>query len=152
MLEVLPQWMINKWADKIAEYQEQNNDDFPLQQTLLNLSVHKLSVLITQSYRSLVQVQSRLVLLRDISHRHRVSNCISLSTSMSSRKSCLCCGGSHSLQKCYKFIGFSYEERVAFIKEHRLCFGCFNRGYQSKDCRFRLKCNVCQRSHPTLLH
>ena len=29
MLKVLPHWMINKWADKIAEYQEQNNDDFP---------------------------------------------------------------------------------------------------------------------------
>ena len=79
-----------------------------------------------------------------------VSNCISLSTSMSSTKSCLCCGGSHSLQKFYKFIGFSYEERVAFIKEH--CFGCFNRGHKSKGCRFRLKCNVCQSSHSTLLH
>ena len=29
MLKVLPQWMVNKWADKIAEYQELNSDNFP---------------------------------------------------------------------------------------------------------------------------
>ena len=29
MLKVLPQWIVNKWADKIAEHQERYNDRFP---------------------------------------------------------------------------------------------------------------------------
>ena len=77
---------------------------------------------------------------------------ISLSTSTTFVKSCLCCGGSHSLQKCDKFIGFSYVDRVAFIKANRLCFGCFFSGHISKDFRRRMKCEVCQKFHPTLLH
>ena len=153
MLKVLPQWMVNKWADKIAEYQEQNNDDFPpfanfvtfvgAQAKRMNnpiisqLSSSSKSFSSNQGYKSFSSC---------------VSHCISLKASISSRYSCLLCGGSHSLQKCYKFIGFSYDNRVAFIKENRLCFGCFNSGHQSKDCRNRLKCEVCQKSHSTLLH
>ena len=81
-----------------------------------------------------------------------VSHCVSFKASISSRDSCILCGGSHSLQKCYNFIGFSYDDRVEFIKKNKLCFGCFCLGHQSKDCRSRLKCDVCQKSHSTLLH
>ena len=29
MLKKLPQWIVSKWADRIAEFQERNNDSFP---------------------------------------------------------------------------------------------------------------------------
>ena len=62
------------------------------------------------------------------------------------------CEGSHSLQKCDKFARLSYDNRVAFIREHRLCFGCFCSGHQSKDCSRRLSCEICHKIHSTLLH
>ena len=56
-----------------------------------------------------------------------VSKVVSHSTSTTSSRSCLCCGGSHSLQKCDKFIGLSYDERVAFVKEIGCALGAFTR-------------------------
>ena len=153
MLKVLPQWIVNKWADKIAEHQERNNDRFPP----------------FESFVTFVGAQSKRVnnpIIAQLSSSSRsvsstqgnkpsssgVSRTVSHSTSTVSRSSCLCCGGSHSLQKCDKFTGLSYDDRVAFVRENRLCFGCFYSGHRSRDCRRRMKCEVCERSHPTLLH
>ena len=74
------------------------------------------------------------------SSKSRVSN----STSTQARSfNCLLCEGSHSLQKCDKFIEKSYDDRCAYIRENRLCFGCLIRGHQSNHCRRRLTCDHC---------
>ena len=153
MLKVLPQWIVNKWADKIAEYQERHNDRFPPFEnfvTFVSAQAKRVNnpiiAQLSSSSRSISSTQGNKSLSSG------VSKTVSHSVSTSSSRSCLCCGGSHSLQKCDKFTGLSYDDRVAFIKENRLCFGCFFSGHQSRDCRRRMKCEVCDRSHPTLLH
>ena len=153
MLKKLPQWIVSKWADRIAEFQERNNDSFPPFADFVTF-------LSAQAKRCnnpvIVQLSSSSKPFSS-TQEHKpsstsVSNCISLSTLISSTESCLCCGGSHSLQKCYKFAKLSYDNRVAFIREHRLCFGCFTSGHQSRECKNRMKCDVCKRFHSTLLH
>ena len=44
------------------------------------------------------------------------------------------------------------DERWKFVKEHRLCFVCFETYHISKDCNATLKCRKCQELHHVLLH
>ena len=151
MLKVLPQWIVNKWADKIAEHQERYNDRFPPFEnfvTFISAQAKRVNnpIIAQLSSRSVSSNQGNK------SSSSGVPRTVSHSVSTSSSRSCLCCGGSHSLQKCDKFTGLTYDEKVAFVKDNRLCFGCFYLGHRSRDCRRRMKCEICERSHPTLLH
>ena len=67
-------------------------------------------------------------------------------------RSCELCSASHPLQDCEGFKKKSLEERHSFIMTNKLCFGCLSKGHMSKDCRRRLTCQKCNRSHPTVLH
>ena len=70
-----------------------------------------------------------------------------------SEQLCPCCSSNgHGLQKCQKLIAMSQEERFHFIKKLSVCFGCLKPGHMSKQCRFRLKCKICNKNHPTILH
>ena len=44
------------------------------------------------------------------------------------------------------------KNRLTFVKENRLCFGCLRRGHEFKDCQRRLSCSACYKKHPTCLH
>ena len=99
--------MVNKWADKIADYQEQNNDDFPP----FAKFVEFVSAQAKRVNNPIISQLSSSSKSFSSTQGHKpssscVSNCISLSTSMSSRKSCLCCGGSHSFQIVISSSGF----------------------------------------------
>ena len=66
---------------------------------------------------------------------------------------CLYCQNTnHELQKCFKFKAISHEAKQIFIKEKGICFGCLTCGHLSRTCNKRLKCDVCQKRHPTILH
>ena len=100
MLKKLPQWIVNKWADRIAEYQERNNDSFPPFADFVTFVSAQAKI---SSNPVIVQLCSNSKPCSS-NRGHKpssssVSKCISLSTSISSTESCLCCGGSHSLQK-----------------------------------------------------
>lgn len=45
-----------------------------------------------------------------------------------------------------------HKDKINFIKEKGICFGCLKVGHTSKDCRSRLDCNVCHQKHPSVLH
>ncbi|XP_033758237.1 uncharacterized protein LOC117340586 [Pecten maximus] len=63
-----------------------------------------------------------------------------------------CDSTSHSLDTCKKITAKPMNERVNFIKEKGLCFGCLKKGHLSKRCRNRSKCGICNKSHPSILH
>lgn len=63
-----------------------------------------------------------------------------------------CENSSHLLSDCKKFIGISLQERYSFMKSKGLCYGCLKKGHMSMKCRNRLKCSLCGRFHPTILH
>ena len=65
---------------------------------------------------------------------------------------CPLCEGKHELDSCPSFLGKSLHERKAFVKEHKLCFGCLYKGHVSKKCKYKKTCKVCSRQHPTSLH
>ena len=64
----------------------------------------------------------------------------------------VCKKTNHKMINCIFFKEKSYEDRVKFIKDKKLCFGCFSAEHFSKDCKNRSKCETCEGKHPTLLH
>lgn len=68
------------------------------------------------------------------------------------KKRCLCCNGAHTLEVCPQFGKQSHKEKIGFLKESEVCFGCLGIGHISKTCRKRLHCDVCGLRHPTVLH
>ena len=68
------------------------------------------------------------------------------------KPSCLFCKEDHYLDDCKPFIEKSIDERVQFVKDNKICFGCLKPGHLSKDCKRKRKCAVCKLTHPTALH
>ena len=65
---------------------------------------------------------------------------------------CPFCAKVHSLEKCPEFKKKIPDERGEFVSSKGLCFGCLASGHLSINCRSRLNCKECGRSHPTVLH
>ena len=74
-------------------------------------------------------------------------------TKSSTIHNCLFCSQNvHSLDKCPQFKMKGHRDKINFIKERGICFGCLKVGHISKDCRSRLDCDVCHQKHPGVLH
>lgn len=55
----------------------------------------------------------------------------------------LCQKNGHKLHSCTQ--GKSLEERMKYIKEKKLCYGCLKPGHSAKNCLYRLVCEVCRK-------
>ena len=154
MLKLLPQWCVNKWADRIETYQDEHEDAFPPFENFVKF-VSSQAKRMNNPIIAQVNSKGSFVQSSQSSQSPSSKSRASLSTSSNSDSrapSCRLCGGSHSLQKCDKFTGLSYDDRCTFVRENYLCFGCLRGGHRSSDCRCRNKCDTCGRRHPTLLH
>ena len=58
----------------------------------------------------------------------------------------------HLLNTCVKFKAETRDNKLNFVKENKLCFGCLRKGHMSSDCKKRLTCATCNKNHPTCLH
>ena len=58
----------------------------------------------------------------------------------------------HLLNACVKFKAETRDNKLNFVKENKLCFGCLRKGHMSSDCKKRLICATCNKNHPTCLH
>lgn len=75
------------------------------------------------------------------------------SSSLRSLKCCLFCQqNSHSLDKCSHFRLRMHKDKINFVKENGVCFGCLKVGHTSKDCRSHLDRSECHQKHPSVLH
>jgi hypothetical protein len=74
-------------------------------------------------------------------------------TEPSQKIECMYCGRNHELNMCEKLQSESHGEKLQFLKSKGMCFACLKRGkHISKDCKHRLTCGKCGKSHPTVLH
>ena len=69
-----------------------------------------------------------------------------------SKKSCPLCKKNHDIDDCDVFAKKTTDEKIDFLKEKRLCFGCFGFNHTSKGCLNRKQCKTCGKKHPTSLH
>lgn len=67
------------------------------------------------------------------------------------KKPCLACSGKHSLYTCKKFLDFSLESKLAFVKNNKLCVNCLRAGHSVINCKFGT-CRLCNDKHNSLIH
>ncbi len=66
---------------------------------------------------------------------------------------CISCKSeNHPLYVCPTFRAMSHDNKIALLKEKKLCMNCLNGGHFIKSCKSIHRCKRCQRSHHTLLH
>ena len=86
------------------------------------------------------------------SDRRDTVNKVSCNTFNIQNLKCWFCEEAHFLEKCPKLRYQTYENRMKFIKEKKLCFVCLARNHVSKDCRRKRTCEICGLGHNTLTH
>ncbi|KAL2083621.1 hypothetical protein ACEWY4_021394 [Coilia grayii] len=79
-------------------------------------------------------------------------NPVDPNTNTDVKPACICCDGSHGLEKCSDLKKKTHREKLNLLKEKGLCFSCLCKGHMSKDCKERLSCNICNQRHPSVLH
>lgn len=65
---------------------------------------------------------------------------------------CICCSRDHTLEQCPRLQEKTHREKITFVRDKGICFGCLLIGHMSKFCDKRLICKVCSQNHPTILH
>ena len=144
LLLKLPEWCRQRWSRKVSEIKKRT----------LNYPTFEVFAEFVKDESDIVNdpvtcPESQSSLQSSSSKHKATSHSVSQAEKTSS---CRLCGGSHSLQKCDKFAGLSYQDRCNHVRENRLCFGCLRYGHKSSDCKNRHRCETCSRRHPTLLH
>lgn len=84
----------------------------------------------------------------------RKSNQVQRQSSSSANNTSLgmCCSQVHTLEQCPQLEKKTHRNKINFMKEKGICFGCLRSGHGSKDCDKRLTCKVCSQNHPSMLH
>ena len=67
---------------------------------------------------------------------------------------CYLCFENHKLSACTRFRSKSHADKIAFLRQHRLCDNCFSKGHVARFCRSSKICSRegCQEKHHSLLH
>ena len=73
-------------------------------------------------------------------------------TNASNKKTCLFCKGSHDIDACQAFNKKTVDEKRSYMKENKMCFGCYGSGHTSKGYLKKRTCSKCGKFHPTSLH
>jgi len=71
------------------------------------------------------------------------SNGVERNLFISSHNYCLFCNKiDHTLERCPQMKKKKHREKIDFLKEKGVCFGCLKRGHLSRDCKSRLTCDT----------
>ena len=150
LLFKIPDWCHRRWCRKVVEATNDGRgypsfkdfvDFLKFEAEVVNNPITNIS---SPTDVASPTVQSFSTVLNVVSHRIVVNQVKSVS--------CYLCKGNHVIEKCGKFLEKSYSNRVIFVKQKRLCFGCLRKGHFSKDCKTRASCSICLKSHPVSLH
>lgn len=70
----------------------------------------------------------------------------------SSVSSCPVCAAHHYLRDCPTFLGMNVSERLATVKNIKMCFNCLITGHMLYQCTNKINCRYCNKRHHSLLH
>ena len=165
MLRVLPQFLVNKWAGKIADHREQHEDSYPDFKSFVDFVSRHAAIQNDPIIAKLNQKsgsQSQTVKSSSFSTKSSEvtsSSLVGTSTSSSVQpekpkvKECLFCkSSSHYLDSCSDFQAKPFEDRRSFLFSNKLCLRCARPGHISNRCRVRVFCSVCKKGHVTSMH
>jgi hypothetical protein len=141
LLQLLPDYLISKWNQKVVDYEE-THSAFPPFEYFVNF-------MDTQAQMACHPVTS----LEVVKQKKPVpKSAISHSVSRSGYLECCMCKSGHRLFECPMFKGLDQSARYQTVLDNRLCFNCLQSGHGARFCTSSHRCQVCSHNHHTLLH
>ena len=164
ILKKLPDWIITRWARAVSDWTDIHRSFPPFGEFCRFIS--KEAKIANNPVTGIQNVKPARVNKKsdDITSRRHVgateasqkenklSNLQTSNNAERRKRACHLCSGDHHLNVCQNFLKKKLADRTRYIKENRLCFGCLKPNHVSKDCRSKMKCKTCSKSHPTSLH
>ena len=151
ILSKLPDWLVSRWNRKAMEARQAKAEYPPFKELVNFLSKEAdLACDPISSVQALKNTQNE----KPRQTRTETIKAKTLSTNTTQNTvSCVFCKKSgHRLEKCFKFVEKTVPDRIKFVQEEKLCFGCLKTGHHSRNCEDKSKCDTCRRRHPTCLH
>jgi len=150
----LPDWMIRNWARKVKE-RRQTDYRYPTFEEFVYFVVDQAEVMDEPLIRNLDSNKDNPRKPKTApSSNTKTFATISSPTQENTHKRELYkyCKKVHPTVECFSLAKLSDEDKEAFIKGNRLCYGCLNTGHLSKQCPQKARCKRCSKRHPTALH
>lgn len=141
IVKKLPGYLQNKWRDTVARLKQRGEVSFS---DLVNFINHAVASATDPVFGKEAFGQNNT--------RYQKQN-TSFATNVSpDSETCLLCSQNHDLDECTQFKQKSLSDRRSFLKEKRVCFGCYGYKHVSKNCVKKRECEICHKKHPTGLH
>ncbi|XP_062704514.1 uncharacterized protein LOC134286844 [Aedes albopictus] len=77
---------------------------------------------------------------------------ISAAATTSSEITCELCEGDHPNFKCSLFKNMSIVQRLAKVRDAKVCFNCLRKGHMVRTCPSQRTCPKCGQKHHSMLH
>lgn len=155
----LPDWLSARWNRKATLFQDEQKmfPNFKIFVEFLNQEARIACNPITSLQAIKPTDQDRVKLAERVTTKsHRIRNILQTLTTTSSEKTipvCMFCKRQgHTLHTCRKVMEKPIEEKVKFVQQEKLCFGCLETSHNSKACTSRSVRTSCGKPHPTCLH
>ncbi|XP_067950302.1 uncharacterized protein [Watersipora subatra] len=143
----LPDWLIRSWARKVKE-KRKAEQKYPEFAEFVDFVVDHTEV----ADEPLMKLCSTSRETKRKPKGNPGSGNLRTFNTSSTREMCVHCTKPHPTSECFVLSRMTDEKREAFIKEHKLCWGCLHNGHRSKECGKRATCKKCNKRHPTILH
>lgn len=141
ILNKLPEWMVHRWNRIVIEELDRSGD-YPS-------FLHFTEFMQKEARVACNPIASPLMINMKTSDQRSPKKAKTLNTSTQikgfnsttsesskPRPPCLVCrNDAHGVAKCPVFATKTMDEKRAFIHEHRLCFGCLQKGHVAKYCK-----------------
>ncbi|KAL6455426.1 hypothetical protein MHYP_G00361280 [Metynnis hypsauchen] len=153
ILAKLPDWLTSRWNRKVIEVVEESQT-FPCFSQFVTFLTREAKIACNPITSLHALKPSEGEKNKGLKSRTFEAKALVMSSDEKANvTSCIFCEKvGHSLPECRKFIKKTITERVKFIQEKKLCFGCLKWGHRSKHCGDRNICKTCEKRHPTCLH
>ena len=144
VIKRLPYPLQNRWVRIAAEIEKTGEEP-----TIVDLVkfVKDEAEIVKSSY-------ARLVVQKPKGFRRFATHATGVEEKLIKTKRCYLCFRNHYLRDCFEFRRKPLNQRIAFMRQNKLCDYCFKQGHIARFCRNDGLCTVkgCQRKHHRLLH
>ena len=153
LLAKLPHWLVDRWARLVAKYRQSKRNFPPFTEFVTFItSEAELAcdpITSTQAIKSSASMQDSV----KKEQKRKVGGFVTHIAPKSNEVTCLFCEKkNHKIDRCFAFMKLPMDERKTFFSMKGLCFRCTEQGHRSRECKGKMTCKECDKSHPTCLH